>query len=99
MIPAVPTIYLRLLSRPCWTAVWNPTFHPRRSRKHVVFRGPQDPSSTVRDLRNLLWCSIDNDDSKDLDQLTVAERIPSGMTKVLVAIADVAAARSHFIAD
>ncbi|MGO9580006.1 MAG: RNB domain-containing ribonuclease [Desulfobaccales bacterium] len=43
----------------------------------------------VRDLRNLLWASIDNDDSRDLDQLTVAEIMPGGKIKILVAIADV----------
>jgi ribonuclease R len=43
----------------------------------------------VRDLRNLLWASIDNDDSRDLDQLTVAEVMPGGKIKILVAIADV----------
>ena len=44
---------------------------------------------SVHDLRNLLWCSIDNDDSLDLDQLTVAEAMPAGAVKILVAIADV----------
>jgi ribonuclease R len=43
----------------------------------------------IRDLRNLLWASIDNDDSRDLDQLTVAEAMPGGKFKIMVAIADV----------
>ena len=45
--------------------------------------------SRIRDLRGLLWASIDNDDSEDLDQLTVAEPLSGGAVKILVAIADV----------
>jgi VacB/RNase II family 3'-5' exoribonuclease len=43
----------------------------------------------VRDLRNLLWSSIDNDTSKDLDQIEVAERLPDGSIKIMIGIADV----------
>ena len=43
------------------------------------------------DLRALPWCSIDNDDSHDLDQLTFAEEPAAGRARVLVAIADVEA--------
>jgi VacB/RNase II family 3'-5' exoribonuclease len=46
---------------------------------------------STRDLRNLLWCSIDNDDSLDIDQLSVAEVATNGNVKILVAIADVEA--------
>src|SRR5512132_1248920 len=46
-----------------------------------------DPS--IRDLRGLLWCSIDNDDSRDLDQLSVAEPTVGGTVKIRVAVADV----------
>jgi exoribonuclease II len=45
----------------------------------------------VRDLRKLAWFSIDNDDTRDLDQLSVAEPLPGDATQLLVAIADVEA--------
>jgi len=43
----------------------------------------------IRDLRTLLWASIDNDDSRDLDQLSVAQPAAAGAVQILVAIADV----------
>jgi len=45
--------------------------------------------NTIRDLRQLLWASIDNDDSRDLDQLSVAEALPGDKVKILVSVADV----------
>lgn len=45
--------------------------------------------SGMRDLTELLWASIDNDDSRDLDQLTVAETLSEDKVKILVAVADV----------
>ena len=45
--------------------------------------------SSWKDLRHLLWASIDNDDSLDLDQLTVAETLPDKTVKIFVAVADV----------
>jgi len=49
--------------------------------------GPKD----VPDLRELPWCSIDNPESRDLDQLTVAADGKGGATRILVAVADVSA--------
>ncbi len=48
---------------------------------------PQD--SSIKDLRNLLWSSIDNDSSKDLDQIEFAEELPNGDIRLLIGIADV----------
>ncbi len=43
----------------------------------------------AKDLRDLLWSSIDNDTSRDLDQIEVAERLPNGAIRILIGIADV----------
>jgi len=43
----------------------------------------------AKDLRGLLWSSIDNDTSKDLDQIEWAEQLPDGRIRVLVGVADV----------
>ena len=51
---------------------------------------PAPPAAPgAQDLRSLLWSSIDNDTSKDLDQLEWAEQLPDGRIRVLVGVADV----------
>jgi VacB/RNase II family 3'-5' exoribonuclease len=61
------------------------------SELHGIRGAATNVEDSTRDLRNLAWCSIDNDDSLDLDQLTVAEVMPEGVVKILVAVADVEA--------
>ena len=67
-----------------------PDFSPEALSELATMRVPAAAKGDqVRDLTNLLWASIDNDDSRDLDQLTVAEAMPGEKTKILVAVADV----------
>ena len=67
-----------------------PDFSPRVLNELSRIHEPAAVTGeSIRDLRDLLWCSIDNDDSRDLDQLTVAEPLSNGAAKILVAIADV----------
>lgn len=65
-----------------------PDYSPAVRREVESLAGPAADDS-IRDLTGLLWCSIDNDDSRDLDQISVAEALDRGRTRLLVAIADV----------
>ncbi len=55
----------------------------------AIARAAVERDPGIRDLRERLWCSIDNDDSRDLDQLSVAEPVAGGAVNILVAVADV----------
>ena len=65
-------------------------FPSRVLQQVVAIQGPaHDAGEQIKNLTALLWCSIDNDDSMDLDQLTVCEVLADGGVKLQVAIADV----------
>jgi exoribonuclease-2 len=51
----------------------------------------RDPGANAKDLRELPWSSIDNEESRDLDQIEWAEQLPAGAIRILLGIADVAA--------
>ena len=67
-----------------------PAFAPQALQEAEAARhaGPER-NGTIRDLRHLAWFSIDNDDTRDLDQLSVAEPLPAGTARLRVAVADV----------
>src|SRR5580692_790814 len=69
---------------------FDPDFAPAVSQQVAALqtRPPVTTDGDVRDLRSLLWSSIDNDTSRDLDQAEAAERVDGGI-RVLIAVADV----------
>ncbi len=69
---------------------FDPDFAPGTDAQVAAIRTRPSPipDEGVRDLRNLLWSSIDNDTSRDLDQVEVAERTAGGI-RVMVGVADV----------
>jgi exoribonuclease-2 len=70
---------------------FNPDFPPAVQQQLAQLRSHPPavaPGASVPDLRKLLWSSIDNDTSRDLDQIEVADRLPNGNMKIFVGIAD-----------
>jgi len=66
-----------------------PEFSKDELQQLSQINSPASLSSKYVDLRSSLWCSIDNDNSRDLDQLTYAEKGADGKTTLWIAIADV----------
>jgi VacB/RNase II family 3'-5' exoribonuclease len=74
-----------------------PDFPPEAMRQLQAIEAKPPPATSpeIRDLRSLLWSSIDNTESRDLDQVEYAERLANGDIRVLVGIADVDAFVPH----
>src|SRR5437868_12416342 len=70
---------------------FEPEFPPAVAQQLAAIKSKpsQAPPGNVQDLRKLLWSSIDNDTSRDLDQIEYAEKLPDGTTRLLVGIAEV----------
>ncbi|MGC2638265.1 MAG: RNB domain-containing ribonuclease [Acidobacteriaceae bacterium] len=69
---------------------FEPDYPPAVAQQLAQLRAhPPAPASGALDLRKLLWSSIDNDTSRDLDQIEYAEALPNGSFRVLIGIADV----------
>ncbi len=77
--------------RAVFEAGFNPDFPAEVIEEVQKLRqsGPPDPGPGVRDLRSLPWSSIDNDTSRDLDQVEYVERLADGTTRLLVGVAEV----------
>src|SRR5271154_5761160 len=82
------------LSAAAFTEMVRQGFHPDfptgsdEQVARIRAMAPEAPGGDVRDLRGLLWSSIDNDTSRDLDQIEYAERVEGGI-RVLIGVADV----------
>lgn len=68
---------------------FEPDFPPAVAAEVAAFQDAPAGDASIRDLRDLPWSSIDNPESRDLDQVEYVEALPSGDTRVLVGIADV----------
>jgi exoribonuclease-2 len=67
-----------------------PAFPAAALRELAAITGPgRDDDPRIADLTALAWCSLDNDDSRDLDQITACAPLPDGRVKLFIAIADV----------
>jgi len=89
--PAPGSFDLRAAARQSMTEHgFEPEFPPDAQREVAELAAhPPRMNPAAEDLRHLLWSSIDNDTSRDLDQVEYAEELPNGSVKVLIGIADV----------
>jgi exoribonuclease II len=83
-----PNLLVKIATQAMRDKGFEPDFPPEALQQLASIKEPSD-GEDLKDLTSLLWCSIDNDDSMDLDQLTVGETLSDGRVKAHVAVADV----------
>ena len=91
-IPGQRLAHFDLPARARWEMVhdgFEPEFSPEALRQANQSESPGATDGAKKDLRALLWSSIDNRESRDLDQIEAAERLPNGHIRLLIGIADV----------
>jgi VacB/RNase II family 3'-5' exoribonuclease len=93
-MPSSPSAHFNLIAAAHASMIehgFQPDFPAGTDKELAAIQAQPAPAATpgLQDLRNLLWSSIDNDTSKDLDQIEWAERLADGRIRVLVGVADV----------
>jgi VacB/RNase II family 3'-5' exoribonuclease len=93
-MPSSPSAHFNLIAAAHASMIehgFQPDFPAGTDKELAAIQAQPAPSVTpgMQDLRSLLWSSIDNDTSKDLDQIEWAERLTDGRIRVLVGVADV----------
>jgi exoribonuclease-2 len=71
------------------TGGFEPDLDPAAKQQADAIEAPAPMPAGVKDMRDHPWSSIDNNESRDLDQIEIAEALPNGCVRLVVAIADV----------
>src|SRR5687768_17353659 len=89
-VRSAPPIDLRAAARAAMRdGGFQPDFPPTVERELAQLPDPPPVPGGVLDLRALPWSSIDNRESRDLDQVEVAERLPDDAIRLRIGVADV----------
>src|SRR5918993_598786 len=87
-IPDLRSIALRAMTS-SGLAIGFPPEVVQEAQSLLKSGGEKNKNASLRDMREILWSSIDNNESRDLDQVEYVERLPDNRLRLLIGIADV----------